>query len=575
MMQPVTIALMAAAITIAAPAAAQDPVGYWQGTLQIGSVSLDVGVDIQRHEGGELSGTMDSPDQNAFDIPLAAIEAADGALSFTVPAIGGRYEGTWDAAQDHWNGTWTQGGNGLPLILSDGERPDRAAAAPRPSLPEEWAIPADEAIATTIDERIAQRPGTGMVLAIVTSGRGRLVARGPEGDTAFDADTVFEIGSMTKVFTGLLLADMALDGTVSLDDPVAKYLPEGASMPVRKGEQITLRNLAQQDSGLPRLPSNLTPDDMRDPYADYTEQQLLDFLSSYELTRDIGSQYEYSNLGVGLLGYALSRAAGTEYETLLRTRILDPLGMGDTGIALSADQQARFATGRDEYNRPTSAWRLPALAGAGALRSTAADLSTFLRAALDPQSPIGPAMELALTNPREAPGYRAGLGWMIVPAPSGMVAMHGGGTGGFRSHMALQASTGRAVVVLTNSAIEPSAQDIALHTLIGAPLTEARLVPTAPNEVAREEVALSEAQLDRVTGTYRFAPGMDLEITRQGDQLLATITGQGALPIAPRAPLEFFWRAVNADIVFIEEEGRITGATFTQDGRSSPLTKVE
>ena len=564
------------AVAIAAPAYAQDPVGYWQGTLSTGAGSLPIGVSIERGDDGELTGSVDSPSQQSFGIPISDVQMTGDRLSFKVPAVGGIYEGEWRADENRWAGSWSQAGATLPLSLVAGERPPRPAAAPRKALPSEWDIPARETITDIVDERLAPRTGTGMVVGLVEGDVVETIARGPSGDAEFDADTVFEIGSMTKVFTGLLLADMAADGTVSLDDPVSKYLPAGATMPTRGGRQITLRNLSQQDSGLPRLPANMSPADASNPYADYGEQQLLDFLASYELTRDIGSEYEYSNLGVGLLGYALARAADTDYETLLRERILSPLGMSDTAIALSPDQQQRFAVGRDAYNRPTSAWDLPVLAGAGALRSTASDMLKFVKAALDPQSPISQAMQLALADPREGPGFQAGLGWMILSAPSGTILMHGGGTGGFRTHMALQPENDRAVVVLTNSAVDPGAQDIALHLLAGAPVAEAGAIPEAPQQVELGDVAsLTNAQMNRVLGTWQLAPGLAIEITREGEQLYAAVTGQAALPIFPRSPLAFFWRAVNAEVVFTEEDGRITGGTFTQDGSSLPVTRAK
>src|SRR5690606_31689949 len=121
-----------------------------------------------------------------------------------------------------------------------------------------------------------------------------------------DAQSVFEIGSITKAFTGILLADMVLRGEVSLDDAVSKYLPASVTMPSRNGQQITLAHLSMQNSGLPRLPGNMNPADPLNPYADYTVDQLYAFLSGYTMTRDPGAQYEYSNLAVGLLGHTLS-----------------------------------------------------------------------------------------------------------------------------------------------------------------------------------------------------------------------------------------------------------------------------
>ena len=562
---------LAVAVVVASPAVAQEADGYWQGVLDTGAAKLTVGVAIERQADGALVGTLDSPDQNAFDIPLSEIDVSGGSLSFSIPVLGASYVGEWDAESNHWRGVFSQAGMQLSLILGPAQPPERSAKPAATQLPKDWAIPSDADIRKAIADRLADRPGAEMIVGIVQGDKSHSIT-GPGGKA--DADTLFEIGSMTKVFTSLILADMVLEGKVSLDDPVAQYLPEGAAMPQRSGRQITLRNLSQQDSGLPRLPDNLTPTDVSNPYADYTEEDLLAFLAGYELPREIGSQYEYSNLGIGLLGYVLARVEGTDFETLLRKRVLDPLGMKDTAISLSLEQQARFIGGFDQYMRPTKAWDMSVLAGAGGMRSTASDLNKFLKAALDKESAIAAAMRLMVTETRQAPGYMAGLGWMITPAPQGAIMGHNGGTGGFRSYMALQPEAGRAVVALTNSAVEPSATDIAQHVLVGRPLAETKPIPPAPTEVERVETELSQDQLDRVTGTYRFNPNVFLVVTREKNQVHAMITGQGSLPIFPRSPLEFFWRAVNAEIVFSEENGVITGATFTQDGVSTPLPKV-
>jgi D-alanyl-D-alanine-carboxypeptidase/D-alanyl-D-alanine-endopeptidase len=235
--------------------------------------------------------------------------------------------------------------------------------------------------------------------------------------SALDGDTVFEIGSVTKVFTSLLLADMVQRGEVALTDPVAKYLPPGIKMPERGGRQITLQDLATHTSGLPRLPPNLAPKDPANPYADYSVEQLYQFLSSYQLTRDIGSQYEYSNLGGGLLGHALARRAGMDYGALVRSRICEPLEMKSTGITLSAGMKARMAVGHDRSLDAVENWDLPALAGAGGLRSTANDLLTFLAANLGyTKSVLAPAMSAMLATRR--PYGRAGVGdraWVAHP----------------------------------------------------------------------------------------------------------------------------------------------------------------
>jgi len=148
----------------------------------------------------------------------------------------------------------------------------------------------------------------GLAVGIVSEKGSQTVSYGKlsrGSDREIDGDTVLEIGSITKVFTSILLADMVEHGEVSLNDPIAKFLPKSVRVPTKDGKEITLVDLSTHTSGLPRLPTNLAPKDPRNPYADYTVEQLYDFLSKYTLTREIGSKYEYSNLGVGLLGHLL------------------------------------------------------------------------------------------------------------------------------------------------------------------------------------------------------------------------------------------------------------------------------
>jgi len=171
-------------------------------------------------------------------------------------------------------------------------------------------VPSDVEIRKILADRIGvENLGIGIVVGVIDSNGRRVVGYGSlaKNDRRhLDGDTVFEIGSMTKVFTSLLLMDMTRRGEVALTDPVSKYLPASVKVPERNDRKITLADLSTQSSGLPRMPTNFAPKDDTNPYADYSVQQMYDFLSGYQLTRDIGSQYEYSNLGVGLLGHALS-----------------------------------------------------------------------------------------------------------------------------------------------------------------------------------------------------------------------------------------------------------------------------
>src|SRR5581483_8490814 len=221
-----------------------------------------------------------------------------------------------------------------------------------------------------------------------------------------DANTVFEIGSATKVFTSLLLADMIERGEVKADTPVAELLPASVKVPARNGRVITLLDLSMQVSGLPRIPDNIDASDPN-PYAKYTPDKLYAFLNSYTLTRDPGEKYEYSNLGVGLLGLALARKLGMSYEGAVRKRILEPLGMKSTSITLSADQKKRLAAGYDGGLSPAHNWDFDALAGCGALRSTADDLLRFVAANLGfVDTPLKGAMRrmLSVKKPTGMPG---------------------------------------------------------------------------------------------------------------------------------------------------------------------------
>ena len=230
-----------------------------------------------------------------------------------------------------------------------------------------------------------------------------------DGDVAPDERTLFEIGSITKVFTATLLADMHLKGEVDLDDPASKYLPSTVILRSRDGVDVTLRHLATHSSGLPRIPSNFTSEDLRsdNPYANYAVEDMYAFLSEPRLVSAPGVVHSYSNLGMGLLGHALALAAGMDFEALVVERICAPLGMNDTAITLSDDLRDRLAPGHAKGTQ-VSNWDIPTLAGCGAFRSTVQDMMIFLKANMRPEgTPLRGAIELAQTlQRREKMGWR-------------------------------------------------------------------------------------------------------------------------------------------------------------------------
>lgn len=561
-----------AALAIVAPATAQEAAGNWVGIIEPAPGSrLPLVLHVERDDAGTLSGTVDSPLQGVQGLPLAELMVEAGILSFTVPTIGGSYRGEWDEDAKAWNGEWSQAGQRWPVSF--------AVLPPPQALPADWQLPPDAEIGKLIAARNAPRAGQGIVVGVLGPDGPRIVAGGSGAGAGVDAGTLFEIGSITKVFTGLILADMVNKGEVSLDDPAAKYLPPGHRMPKRGERQITLRDLSTHRSGLPRMADDMRPvSDPDGPFVDYTEERLLAFLDRYELTRDIGAQWEYSNLGVGLLGYLLARAVGIDYETLLRERITGPLDMNDTMITLPPSHAARLAAPFDPYMQPVRPWDIWVLTGAGGMRSSVADMLKFAAAALDPNSPIAPAMKTALSVrvPAGNPRAEQALGWSAIHPEAGReVLLHDGGTGGFRSVLALEPSTGRAVVALINSAVEPGAVDLGLHLLIGSPVGPTPPVPPAPPPpVERIEISLPAAELDRVAGRYDFGDGFVIAVTREGGTLRVQredMPGSPTLPIYPEAPLAFFWKAVDAQIRFTTDPdagGAVTGAELSQGGAS-------
>lgn len=437
----------------------------------------------------------------------------------------------------------------------------------------DWRLPSDDEIRGLIAARNAPRPGQGIVIGILGPEGERIVAGGTGAGAAFDSTTVFEIGSITKVFTALLLADMANKAEVSLDDPAATYLPAGHRMPQRGSRPITLADLASHRSGLPRMADDMWAVSHPDgQFADYTEERLLAFLDRHQLTREPGAQFEYSNLGMGLVGYLLTRVAGSDYETLVRERLTGPLGMNDTMITLPPSHAARLAAPFDAYMRPVKPIEMAALAGAGAIRSTVADMLIFARALLDPTSPVAPALKTALSvrTPSEN-RFEQALGWVVRRLPGRELLMHDGRSNGFSSILILEPAKGRAVVALVNSAAEPGPVDLAFNIVGGQPVQPTPAVlPAPPPFVPRTAISLPVAELDKVAGRYDFGAGFVVAITRAGGYLYAQAQREGAagapkLQILPEAPLAFFWKAMDAQIRFTTDaSGTVTGAVLTQ-----------
>jgi CubicO group peptidase (beta-lactamase class C family) len=340
------------------------------------------------------------------------------------------------------------------------------------------AIPGPLATAKQIQNMLVQRvdvqhKSDGIVVGVITKQAREIISYGHfdrDDSRVPNGDTVFEIGSISKVFTSLLLSEMVLEGEVKLSDPISKYLPAWVHAPSRNGKQITLLDLATHHSGLPRMPNNFS--------SNYSPQQMYEFLDHYQLTRDPGEKYEYSNLGVGLLGVILAKRADTDYDSLLRRRITAPLGMNRTGVELTPEMKTDFTPGHHFRLERASPWILPALTGAGGIRSTANDLLIFLAANMGIiHTPLQTAMKKMLSVGRTAgPGSQIDLGWHVATGMGGVIC-HNGQTDGYHSFLGYDPHRHIGVVVLSNS--NESIDDIAWHIFSYpmAPLVQERIGP--------------------------------------------------------------------------------------------------
>lgn len=344
-----------------------------------------------------------------------------------------------------------------------------------PIISQNW-FPADTTIQATIEKLVSNGRAAGVVVGLLDAdGNRKVIAYGSPGPNALplDGESVFEIGSITKVFTGILLADMVQRGEVKLSESIAQLLPTEVKIPVRNGKIITLLDITTHHSGLPRMPTNFAPQNPQNPYVDYTVQQMYEFISGYELPCNPGEKFEYSNYAMGLLGHTLSLRAGMTYESLLTERVFRPLCMQHTAITLTPWMKKHLAHGHNAFGDTTANWDIPTLAGAGALRSTVNDMLIFAGANLSAIS--GDAgLSGALYNSHQSlrqmgqqegqPADSIGFNWIISRQGKRVITWHNGGTGGYRTFLGLDLGANRAAVVLTNSG-GSGLDDLGFHLL--------------------------------------------------------------------------------------------------------------
>lgn len=423
----------------------------------------------------------------------------------------------------------------------------------------------DDEILSILRDRVERaKTSVGVVVGIIDDGGRRIISYGrpyAESHQTVDGDSVFEIGSVTKVFTALLLMDMAARGEVHVHDPISMYVPSSVKTPMYEGKEITLLHLANQTSGLPYMPSNFDPQDHLNPYIDYSLEQMFAFLSSYTLTRGVGATYEYSNYGVGLLGQLLALRAGTDYETLLQTRICQPLHLDATGIQLSPAMQARLTQGHNAILKPVGNWDMTVFAGAGALRSTVQDMLTFvaLNMGLIESPFFGMMQEMHVAHCETGiAGLEVGLGWHVLKRFDTEIVWHNGGTGGYHSFIGFCKRKRQGVVVLVNST--NNIDDIGRHILE----RQYALAQVEPLKV-RHAIDLDPQVFDSYVGMYQFSPTLTMSFYRRGATFLFKVIGEGPCEIFAETKTDFFIETEDVRFSFIyDDAGNVTKVMFRQ-----------
>jgi D-alanyl-D-alanine-carboxypeptidase/D-alanyl-D-alanine-endopeptidase len=424
-------------------------------------------------------------------------------------------------------------------------------------------------LAGRVDTLAGPQDGIGIVVGVIGPKGRRVIPYGHLNQAdprPLGGDTLFEIGSVSKVFTALLLADMARKGEVALADPVAKYLPAGVKIPERDGRSITLVDLATHTSGLPFMPDEL-PVFNASIAANDSTAQLYRFLARYQLTRDPGAEWDYSNIGYWLLGQTLAARAGMDYESLLRTRVIVPLKMKSTAITLSSDLKARLAVGHNAVLQPalpfSSVSPYGAMPAAGGVVSNVNDLLTFLAVAMGYEpSPSALSMTAMLytRRPIDGDGSEQALGWVVTGKGNDQLVTHDGFTWGYASYVAWNPATRAGVVVLSNQ--QTSVGDIGRHLLLPN-------MPLEPPTVRKHtEIKVASTVLDAYAGQYQVE-GVGLfnivrdNHVRDNDFLTIQLPADWGLPklrLRPESRQDFFVAELPVRVTFqTDSEGRVSG----------------
>ncbi len=391
-------------------------------------------------------------------------------------------------------------------------------------------------------QRVDSNETPGIAVAIIEEGKSKFFYYGQSNLSTHEpvtSKTLFEIGSVTKTFTCSILSYLIQKKELALGDPAQKHLPTTIMLPEKNRKPITLVHLATQHSGLPRMPGNFSPMDQSNPYIDYTEKELTAYLNNCELKNEPGTTYEYSNLGMGLLGFILTQEKNKPYSELIKEVILSPLGMNQTFIGGLGNSKL-LATGYRDTS-PVKPWtwnNQSVLTGAGGIVLNAEDMLKFVAAQLNSDNSIlTTAFKEAHKEQGDAgsPTMQIGLGWHIREHK---YIWHNGGTGGFRSFIGFDPVKKKAIVILTNSTT--GADDLGFHWLD----------ESIPLKEIKKPLALDPISLKEYVGVYEVNPTFRIAITTKGSDLFLQATATPQVSLYAEEPDKFFIKLGDARIQF-------------------------
>ena len=440
------------------------------------------------------------------------------------------------------------------------------------NLTDQWV---EKAAGPLVEKRVAD----GLSVGYIEGEHYGIVHLGTANQAKEKADnlTVYELGSISKLFTSLLLADAVIRGEIKLNAVAEVANPAGIRFPSRDGTSIKWIDLSTHRAGLPRLPGNLPLTDSTNPYRDYDSKKAAAFLNQYELPRQPGASQEYSNLGGSVLGYLVAQTAGKSYQELLRERIAKPLRMTDCTVSLSSDQTKRLAMPHDKFGSDTPPWTFADLPGAGGIHATMRDMMRFAKAQLAPPTgTLGDAINLAWKQQRDADasGPAMGLGWMI--AGDGQTRWHNGQTGGSHAAIFINREFKCAVVLLCNTAVTNEVDQLAIQLIQKAAVQGVKPEPSETSGNKSGDLAIDSKLRSRLVGRYQLKPDFIFDVRDDDGHLMVGITNQATQEVYPDSPTRWSYRGVEATIEFkLTKTGPAKSLVLHQNGAKQTANRIK